>query len=110
MDDDLNTPVALAALFDMTSDLNKYAGDSHGPTLEKGMALFHKVAAIFDVLPDEAPAAGGDAAPLLDLLLELRNAARKRKDFAESDRIRDRLAELGYVIEDAAGGPRWRRK
>ncbi len=110
MDDDLNTPVALAALFDMTSDLNKYAGDAHGPTLEKGLAMFHQVAAVFDVLPDEAPAAAGDAAPLLDLLLELRQEARKRKDFAQSDRIRDRLAELGYVIEDAAGGPRWRKK
>jgi cysteinyl-tRNA synthetase len=110
MDDDLNTPVALASLFDMVGEINRYLADPHEETLREGLAIFYKAAAVFDVLPDEAPAAGGDAAPLLDLLLELRNAARKRKDFAESDRIRDRLAELGYVIEDAAGGPRWRRK
>jgi cysteinyl-tRNA synthetase len=110
MDDDLNTPVALSVLFDLTSDLNKYASaDPHGPTLEKALAAFHELAAVFDVLPEER-AEAGDAAPLLDLLLELRQEARKRKDFAQGDRIRDRLAELGYVIEDAATGPRWRKK
>jgi cysteinyl-tRNA synthetase len=111
MDDDLNTPQALAVLFDVTGDVNKYLADPHAPTLEKGLARFQEMAAVFDVLPDEKAEAGvADVGPLLDLLLELRQAARKRKDFAESDRIRDRLAELGYVIEDAANGPRWRKK
>ncbi|MEA3202188.1 MAG: cysteinyl-tRNA synthetase [Thermoplasmata archaeon] len=110
MDDDLNTPKALATLFDLASDINKYV--SAGPqkaALDKGLATFHKMEQIFDVLP-AAEEAVEDAAPLLDLLLELRQDARKRKDFAQSDRIRDRLAELGYVIEDSANGPRWRKK
>ena len=112
MDDDLGTPEALAVLFEMSSDVNKYLADPHGPTLEKAMATFHRAADVFDVLPDEKADAAGDVAPLLDLLLEVREMARARKDFAASDRIRDRLNELGYVIEDAGKGkgPRWRRK
>jgi cysteinyl-tRNA synthetase len=108
MDDDFNTPKALAVLFDLSSDVNKYVGDPHGPTLDKALETFHKLESIFDVLPDAPEAA--EAAPLLDLLLEAREMARAKKDFAASDRIRNRLLELGYVIEDAAGGPRWRRK
>lgn len=113
MDDDLNTPQALAVMFELTSDVNKYATDAHASTLEAAMATFRKMDAIFDILPEESSNAGADeAAPLLDLLLEVREDARKRKDFAASDRIRDRLNELGYVIEDAGKGqpPRWRRK
>ena len=110
MDDDFNTPKALAVLFDLSSDINKHAGSAHAGALEKALATFHRLERIFDVLPEKAEQAQTDAAPLLDLLLEVREMARKRKDFAASDRVRDRLAELGYVIEDAAGGPRWRRK
>ena len=108
MDDDLNTPNALAVLFELSGDVNRYLADPHGPTLDKALAAFHALEQVFDVLPEEKES--GDAAPLLDLLLEVRDMARKRKDFQASDRIRDRLAELGYVIEDAAGGARWRRK
>ena len=110
MDDDLNTPVALAALFELTTDINKYLATSNPTVLDAAMRTFHSLASVFDVLPEQKAESAGDSAPLLDLLLELRQDARKRKDFAQSDRIRDRLAELGYVIEDAAGGPRARRK
>ncbi|HET6405276.1 MAG TPA: cysteine--tRNA ligase [Candidatus Thermoplasmatota archaeon] len=111
MDDDFNTPVALAVLFDLASDINKHAEKASKATLEKALATFHQLESIFDVLPDEK-ADTGDVAPLMDLLLEVRESARAKKDFATSDRIRDRLAELGYVIEDAGKGkgPRWRHK
>lgn len=111
MEDDLNTPLALASLFELTSDINKYLGDAHGPTLDKALARFQQLEAIFDVIPDEAEGAGGEG-PLLDLLLDVREMARAKKDFAASDLIRDRLAALGYVVEDAGKGkgPRWRRK
>jgi cysteinyl-tRNA synthetase len=48
-------------------------------------------------------------AGVTDLLLEQRQAARKRRDFGSSDAIRDRLAELGIVVEDTPDGARWRR-
>ncbi|HEY5277776.1 MAG TPA: cysteine--tRNA ligase, partial [Coriobacteriia bacterium] len=62
---------------------------------------------------DEAWAGGGDARlrPILDgviaELLEQRQAARARKDFAASDAIRDRLTNLGISVEDTPSGPRW---
>lgn len=109
MDDDLNTPKALAVLFDLSSDINKYAGDAHAATLQKALDTFARLESVFDIMP-EARESGDESGPLLDLLLEVRQMARKRKDFEASDRIRDRLSELGFVIEDAAEGPRWRRK
>jgi cysteinyl-tRNA synthetase len=112
MDDDLNTPKALATLFDLSTDINKYLADPQAQTLESALKTFHKLESVFDILPDKVEQGPGDVAPLLDLLLESREAARARKDFATSDRIRDRLGELGYVIEDAGKGkgPRWRHK
>lgn len=47
---------------------------------------------------------------LVDLLLEVREEARRRRDFAQADRIRNRLGELGIVVEDTTAGPRWRRR
>jgi cysteinyl-tRNA synthetase len=110
MDDDLNTPKALAALFDLSSDINKYLADPHAQTLDAALKTFHELERVFDVLPEKKE--DGDVAPLLDLLLEAREAARARKDFATSDRIRDRLSELGYLVEDAGKGkgPRWRKR
>jgi cysteinyl-tRNA synthetase len=110
MADDFNTPLALSVLFEITSDINKYLGDPHVHTLEKALGIFHKLEGVFDILPEKAE--GGAEGPLLDLLLEVREMARARKDFAASDVIRDRLAALGFVIEDAGKdkGPRWRKK
>lgn len=111
MDDDLNTPNALATLFELSTDINKYVSDPHAQTLDSALKSFHKLENVFDILPANDQAAG-DVAPLLDLLLDAREAARAKKDFVTSDRIRDRLNELGFVIEDAGKGkgPRWRRK
>ena len=110
MDADFNTPIALSALFDLAGALNAYA--QAGPrreSLEKGLFAFERLAHVFDVFPAEE--AQGDVVPaLLDLLVEAREAARTRKDYATADRIRDRLAEIGFLVEDAAQGPRWRRK
>ena len=54
---------------------------------------------------------GSDGIPAaeIDALLALRTAAREARDFAEADRIRDRLTEMGVTIEDSTEGPRWRR-
>jgi cysteinyl-tRNA synthetase len=46
----------------------------------------------------------------IDQLIEQRQAARRRRDFAEGDRIRDGLAERGIILEDGPGGTRWKRK
>ncbi|OQY99160.1 MAG: hypothetical protein B6D36_16560, partial [Planctomycetes bacterium UTPLA1] len=51
----------------------------------------------------------GDAAGLLDLIIEVRKMSRDAKQFQIADRIRDRLTELGFTLEDGQDGTRWRR-
>jgi cysteinyl-tRNA synthetase len=110
MDDDLHTPEAIAVLFDVVREANR--------ALERGDAAAAVAAAdLFDELldgvlgvPPGVQAADGDLmAGVTDLLLEQRQAARSRRDFDASDAIRDRLAELGIVVEDTPDGARWRR-
>ncbi len=112
MDADFNTPQALAQLLELVGDLNKYAAaNPHRAPLEEGRRVFLELATVFDIMPEEQEAAGGeDVGALMDLMLEIRQGARKNKDFATADLIRDRLATIGYVIEDAPEGARWKRK
>jgi len=112
MDDDLHTPEAIAVLFDVAREANR--------ALERGEAgVAHAAADLFDellegVLGVPFGATSGDDGDLMagvtDLLLEQRQAARKRRDFGSADAIRERLAELGVVVEDTADGARWRRE
>ncbi len=109
MEDDLSTPRAQAALFDAVT-----AGNQH---LEAGRT--GEAAALRDVVRELAGVlgyalaedTGGADAALLDglvrELLDLRAEARAARDFATGDRIRDRLAALGVVVEDRPDGPRW---
>ena len=107
MDNDLSTPQAHAALFDLVT-----AGLGH---LEAGRD--EEAAAVREAFLDTAQRVLGYrleeqqgaelVGPLVEELLALRQDARARKDFATSDHIRDRLAELGVVIEDTPDGPRW---
>ncbi len=108
MDDDLGTPAAQAALFDAVS-----AGNAHleaGRTAEAAAlaAVVRELAAVLGYgLVDEAGATDGLVGPLVDELLAIRAEARERKDFATSDRVRDRLAQLGVVVEDRSDGATW---
>lgn len=125
MDDDFNTGGAIGVLFELLPVLNRFAdsnkldGGGPGAKIEeftRGAGVLRELAGILGVLtqPPAAGAAGLDsddglAAKLLDLLLELRQTARKAKNFAMSDTIRDRLKELGVTIEDRADGSSWKR-
>src|SRR5699024_10927895 len=114
--DDLNTPRALAVLFDAAREINRQLGSgSADPAfLTAARALFADFFAGVLGLAEAAPHAAAPAVRhevlpgVMELLLAERRAARLNRDFAASDRIRDRLAELGIVIEDTAAGSRWR--
>ncbi|MHB8584240.1 MAG: cysteine--tRNA ligase [Thermoplasmatota archaeon] len=113
MDDDFNTPVALAVLFDFVGALNRAVTEGATPQeLATARRTFTRLAEVLAIIP--APTASPPSAPqeaeLLALLMEVREAARKRKAFDVADLVRDRLASLGYVIQDTAEGPRWSRK
>jgi cysteinyl-tRNA synthetase len=111
MDDDFNAPVALAALQDLTREVNTLlnSGEEVGrPVLEAIDALYRELGGqVLGIIPDEIAAGGVDAArqdALIQLLIELRTEARANKDFARADRIRNRLAELGIILEDRPDG------
>jgi len=103
MDDDFNTPEAVAVLFEMATRIN--AG-------ERGLAPQLRALGGLLGLLQRDPAAyfqGGLDAASIEALIRGREEARKRRDFAEADRIRKVLLEQGVVLEDGAGGTTWRR-
>jgi cysteinyl-tRNA synthetase len=125
MDDDLNVPAAMAALFDYVSEL--YAGGIEASAdlpsllsvyrcLTAHLAVFGaeiarpalhpELCADYAIPPaGAAEGRGGDA--VVDRLLAMRSEARKAKDFAKADAIRKLLAEAGVEVEDTAQGTRW---
>lgn len=111
MDDDFNTAGALAALFDLVRVINRARDEGTAPAdLAAAQQTLLSLTGVLGLrldapLPDRAALA---AAPFIDLLLETRADLRKAKQFALSDRIRDRLKELGVEVEDAATGSTWR--
>ncbi len=127
MDDDFNTGGAIGDLFELVRRLNKFvdeekleAGakpDVTGRDTAKVEALTTGAVALGELSaalglfrePPQAASAGDDAltGKLLDLLVRMRTDARKNKDFAMADTIRDSLAELGVVLEDRPGGTEW---
>lgn len=111
MDDDFSTREAIAAMYDLSREANKLW--SEGKLGRKGaenvLSVFNKFNDIFDVITVEK---GGQdlSTRLIDLLLEMREEARGRKDFDQADRIRKSLAELGIEIQDTQEGAVWKRK
>ncbi len=108
MDDDFNSPQAIAALFDLAREINRFA--SEGGRIEAAQAALRELTGVLG-LTLEAPKAAGqaDAAPFIELLIELRAELRKAKRFDLADRVRERLASLGVTLEDTPQGTRWKR-
>ena len=112
MNDDFNTPVALGALFDGVSTVNRLLSD--GSANPDHLAAWNRLLgwAFEDVLGLQFEASdSGDSGlvpDLIDYLLELRADARAAKDFATADAIRDRLATIGVTVEDGKEGGRYR--
>jgi cysteinyl-tRNA synthetase len=125
MNDDFNTPEALAAMQTLARDLNvaKSAGEGAKAAgfaaelryLGGILGLLHSEPAAWLATRSELTGSGPAAAENLDSeeidrLVQARIAARKSRDFAASDRIRDELAAKGVVLEDGPTGTTWRRK
>ncbi len=110
MDDDFNTPVALAALFDLARAINReLAENPEAPEVRFAQAGLQDLAAVLGLKLEERDASTGDSAPFIDLLVEVREKLRQSRQFDLADEVRDRLSALGIVIEDSADGSRWRR-
>ncbi len=103
LEDDLNTADGLTAVFELVRELNILAAnaDTSKETLEAGLAVFNELIDVLGLLYERKE----DAIPqeVLDLV-EQRAAARKAKDFAEADRLRDAIAALGYSVRETRQG------
>jgi cysteinyl-tRNA synthetase len=116
LEDDLNTPEALAALFGVARAANKAANPDERAALARGLRSGAALLGLLERDPEawfagtgSPETAGALEEAEIDALLARRESLRRERKFAEADAIRDRLAADGILIEDVAGGSRWRR-
>jgi cysteinyl-tRNA synthetase len=107
MDDDLNTPQALAVLFDLGKEINRARDEGRGIGAAQALLL-----ELGDVLGLRLEQGGGsiEAAPFIDLLVQVRTELRAAKQWQLSDRVRDGLKELGVALEDGPQGTTWKQE
>lgn len=109
MQDDFNTPDAITAVFDWVSEVNLFLerdAISHND-LKAALALFEEMNAVLRIYEQEAVELPGED---VERLIAERTEARKAKNWARADEIRDELDSQGIVLEDTPQGIRWRRK
>ncbi|MFY9725552.1 MAG: cysteine--tRNA ligase [Bryobacteraceae bacterium] len=111
LDDDLNTAEALAAVFEYAHDANSAmdAGQFGADNRAAAERLFEQFDAVFDVLQPSGSASSISDSEIEALIAE-REAARKARQFARADQIRDQLLAQGTILEDTKSGARWKRK
>ncbi|MBO5746479.1 MAG: cysteine--tRNA ligase [Clostridia bacterium] len=108
MDDDLNTADALGAVFMMVRDINKAVADKAGKTaLEACLKAFNELCGVLGLLYQKKD---DSLDAEVEELIAQRTAARKAKDFKKADEIRDKLNEMGIILEDTREGVKWSRK
>ncbi|MCR5438891.1 MAG: cysteine--tRNA ligase [Selenomonas sp.] len=117
MDDDFNTALAISQLFGLSKDINIY----YQEVMNKGVAfdaagfarvseIYMEMASIIGIFEqEEAAADDGLTDKLMELIIGIRQDARKEKNWAIADKIRDELKEVGIVIEDTPNGARWKK-
>lgn len=115
MDDDFNTPGAIAVLFELARDINKLREEGSAAAAPLGAAL-RRMGGVLGLLQNDPQAflrgapAGGLSDAQIEALIARRTEARKNKNWAESDRLRDELKAQGVILEDTAGRTSWRRQ
>ena len=106
MEDDLNTADAITAIFDLVKDINLNLDEnSSKEILEKSLELLKKLTKVLGIMEEEREEISND----IEELIKERNEARKNKDFARADEIRDELKNMGIEIEDTRSGTTWKR-
>jgi len=111
MDDDFNSREAIAAIFVFASEINKAVEAGIGRVAaQRSLDLLDEFGEVLGLFQKVRRGKLESTDAVLDMLVQIREDARKRKDFATSDLIRDRLKDVGVVLEDAKDGVRWKWK
>ncbi len=109
MDDDLNTPQALAAMFDMAREINRRR--EAGNSVSSAQTTLRELASVLGLtMREPAGEDRNDAHPFIDLLVQTRERLRAERNFQLGDSIRTQLDELGVSLEDTPDGTKWRFK
>jgi cysteinyl-tRNA synthetase len=107
MDDDFNMPEALAVLFDLVTYINKNFTEID---LNNAKDVLMKLGNVFGLFEQKINSVDSSKKAEIEHLIDLRNAARKNRDFKEADKIRKELEKAGIILEDTKDGTTWRRK
>jgi len=108
MDDDFNTPLALAALYELVKAINTARdGGANDEKLKPAQSMLRELTNVLGLRLQEKQGSSDDEAKV-NALIEERTKARKQKNWARSDEIRDQLKEMGVTIEDSKDGTKWR--
>ena len=109
MDDDFNTPEAVAVLFDLANEVNRRQSAEAAAQLKSLAGVLGLLQRDPQLFLQGGASEGGPDDASISAQIEARIAAKKSKNFAEADRIRRELLEAGIVLEDSAAGTTWRR-
>ena len=107
MDDDFNSAQAVAALFDLSREINK--SSEEGISISEAQSTLKKLSDVLGLKLEEDHAEF-DGGPFVDLLVDVRSELRVAKQWQLSDMIRDRLVQLGISLEDTSQGTKWRQE
>ncbi|MGA0936406.1 MAG: cysteine--tRNA ligase [Sedimenticolaceae bacterium] len=114
MQDDFNTPEALATLFELVREINRVRAEDEAAAAALG-ALLRQLGDLIGILQSDAEsylrggASANDGDAEIDALVAQRNEAKANKDWGTADEIRNKLQEMGIVLEDGPSGTTWRR-
>ncbi|MBI0583139.1 MAG: cysteine--tRNA ligase [Methanomassiliicoccus sp.] len=111
MDQDFNTRAAISEAFDLVREINRLL--AAGALSKKGagsvLVALAEMDSVFGILPPAAGASEDRSGEIVDILIEVRNELRKRKQYDLADKIRDRLKEKGVELQDTVEGVKWKR-
>lgn len=111
MDDDLNTADAIGTLFDLVRHINKtiLVTDANKAALTAAKEIFDELTGVLGIVYNESSDTASDDTAQIEALIEERTNARKEKNWAKADEIRNKLSEMGITLEDTPNGVKWHR-
>lgn len=109
MNDDFNTALAIAAVFDYTKALNSYAREAEIAAVQAAVEVIEAIDEVITCIRTKAKEGADELTPkLMELIIAIRQQARSKKEWATADYIRDELKKIGVVLEDGADSVHWK--